>query len=338
MFKPWSENDQSVKKDLKPDLGLRAWDDLDHEEKNKIWYYLSWYFFDNQIKERYGMVGNIEERFYKFYGGFQEKEYKQKTILHTIIYLNENFKARSYADTYLKNPNLNTACYDFYNIFMELDEAVVMELLSAYAKLFHKFTKNHEYIYKEEKETEKEFSKRKIESEFEFFDAFLERLNDIFLQFGIKYYLTRNGFVSRQEIKIMEEIYEPVLNYLSNEKWKKVNGILSDSFADYRKNTPQGYSGCVTKTISAIEAFMQILVEGKTGGTKLSSLISKAQKEDLISNDVFTQTIFKNIDSIFARERMVTGDGHPKNKYATEKNARTILNLAMIFLQHCIQT
>ena len=118
---------------------------------------------------------------------------------------------------------------------------------------------------------------------------------------------------------------------------EKVNEILTDSFADYRKNMPQGYSGCVTKTISAVEAFLQILVENRTGGTKLSPLISKAQKEKLIPDDIFTQTIFKNIDSILSRERMTKGDGHPKDEYATEKNARTILNLAMVFLQHCIQ-
>lgn len=93
----------------------------------------------------------------------------------------------------------------------------------------------------------------------------------------------------------------------------------------------------MTKTISATEAFLQILVEGKTGGTKLSPLISEAQKKNLIPNDIFTQAIFKNIDSIFARERKSTGDGHPKDEYATEKNARTILNLAMVFIQHCIQ-
>ena len=149
--------------------------------------------------------------------------------------------------------------------------------------------------------------------------------------------ITRNGFGPRQDEKIIEEIYEPVLGYLSDPKWKKVNEILSDAFSDYRKNTPQGYSGCVTNTISAVEAYLQILVDGKTGGTKLSPLISEAQKKNLIANDVFTQTIFKNIEAIFARERQSTGDAHPKDEYATEKNARTILNLAMIFIQHCIQ-
>ena len=337
MFKLWSETNTDAKKSLKPDLGLRSWDDLSLEEKQKIWHYLDWYFFDAQIREQYGMLGGVEKRFYEFYGEYREKEYKQKTIHKSILYLNENYKAKSFAETYLKNPNLNTACYDFYNIFMNQAELVVMELLSAYAKFLYEFTKNDDYIYKSENETEEDFLQRKIKAEYKFFDNFSNRLNDVFLQFGIKYYLTRDGFIPRQDKKIIEEIYEPVLNYLSDPKWKKVNEILSDAFSDYVKNTPQGYSGCVTKTISSVEAFLQILVEGKIGGTKLSQLISEAQKKDLIPNDIFTQTIFKNIDVVFARERKSTGDAHPKDEYATEKNARTILNLAMVFFQHCIQ-
>lgn len=337
MFKFWSENNKHARDFLKPDLGLRHWDDLSEEEKDKIWHYLNWYFFDAQIKVQYGMMEDVEKRFYEFYGDYKGKEYKQKTIHNTISYINENYKARSFADTYLRNPSLNTACYDFYNIFMKQDESVVMELLSAFAKFFYEFTKDDDYIYKYKKETEKDFLERKTKAEFKFFDNFSERLNDVFLQFGIKYYLTRDGFMPRQDIKIMKEIYDPVLGYLSDKKWKEVNKLLSDSFEEYRKNTPQGYSNCVTNTISSIQAFLQILSNGKTGKGDISQLIKETQKRSLVPKDFFTQKIFNNMESIFARERQETGIAHPKKEYATEKNARTILNLAMIFLQHCIQ-
>src|SRR3989344_5008563 len=337
MFKLWSESNIGAKESLKPDLGLRNWNDLSTEEKQKIWHYVNWYFFNAQIRERYGMMGEVEAKFYKFYGEYEEKEYKQKTIHESILYLNENFKAKSFAETYLKNPSLNTACYDFYNIFMNQAEVVVLELLSAYAKFLYEFTKNDDHIYKTENETEKDFLERKIKAEYKFFDNFSNRINDVFLQFGIKYYLTRDGFIPRQDEKIIEEIYNPVLTYLSNPKWEKVNELLSDTFSDYIKNTPQGYSGCVTKSISAVEAYLQILVDGKTGGRNLSYLILEGQNNNLIPNDIFAQNIFKNIETIFARERKATGDAHPKDEYATEKNARTILNLTMIFIQHCIQ-
>lgn len=53
-------------------------------------------------------------------------------------------------------------------------------------------------------------------------------------------------------------------------------------------------------------------------------------------NDVFAETVFNNIDSILARERKSDGIAHANDKYATEKNSLMILNLAMIFIQHCI--
>lgn len=337
MFKLWSEINSDSKESLRPDLGLRSWDDLSTEEKQKIWHYLDWYFFDAQIREQYGMMGGVEKRFYEFYGEYKEKEYKQKTIHKSILYLNENYKAKSFAASYLKNPNLNTACYDFFNIFMNQTEVVVMELLSLYAKFLYEVTKNDDYIYKSENETEKDFLERKIKAEYKFFDNFSNRINDVFLQFGIKYFLTRDGFIPRQDSKIIEEIYEPVLSYLSDPKWSKVNEILADAFSDYRKNTPQGYSNSVTNTISAIQAFLQILNNGKTGKGNISQLIVEAQKKGLIANDSFTKQIFDNVESIFAKERQETSTAHPKKEYATEKNARTILNLAMIFFQHCIQ-
>jgi hypothetical protein len=215
-------------------------------------------------------------------------------------------------------------------------ESVVLELLSLYAKILYEFSKKDCYISRLKNESEEKFLKRKIEAEFEFIDKFAEIINDVFLQFGIKYHLTRDGFVPRQDKKIIEEIYKPVLDYLASEKWRKVNEILSDAFSDYGKNTPQGYSNCITNTVSAIQAFLQILKNGKTGSGNISQLIMEAQKDNLIPNDYFTRKIFDNMESIFAKERQETGVAHPKKEYATEKNARLILNLTMIFLQHCI--
>lgn len=332
MFKFWSETNPDAKKILEPDLGMRDWNDLTMEEKEKIWHYLEWYFFDKQAREQRGV------RLYEFYGEYNEKEYKQKTIHESISYLNETYKAKSFAETYLRSPALNTACHDFHDIFMKQAAVVVMELLSAYANFLYVSTKNDSYIYKEEKETEEDFTQRKIKAEYKYFDRFSRRLNDVFLQFGVKYYLTRDGFMPRQDEKIIKDIYEPVLNYLSDLKWKKVSEILSDAFSDYVKNTAQGYSGCVTKAISAVQAYLQIVVDGKIGSSDgISKLIKQAQEKDLIPIDKFSSEIFKNMDSILMRERGLTGDAHPKQEYANEKNARLVLNLVIIFLQHCIQ-
>jgi hypothetical protein len=45
------------------------------------------------------------------------------------------------------------------------------------------------------------------------------------------------------------------------------------------KHTPQGYSDCITKTFSAIQAFLQILVYGKTGKGNFADLIKEAREK-----------------------------------------------------------
>jgi len=332
----WSESNKEIERFLKPDLGLRGWDDLSKNDKEKIWHYLEWYFFNAEIKEQCSPYGHVK-RYYEFYGNDREQNIKREIIEASILVLNEKYKAKSFAENYLKYPDLNMACYDFYNIFMNQTEAVVMELLSIYVKLLYEFTKKEFDFFKLENESEEDYLQRKIKMEYYYVDKFAERLNDIFLQFGIKYCLTRDGFIPRQEEKIIKEIYEPVLSYLSHPKWKEVSKILSDAFDEYRKNTSQGYSNCVTNTVSAIEAFLQILVNGKTRKGEISKLIPEAQKKGLIPNDFITQKIFESLESIFARLRSEMGTAHPKIKYADEKNARILLNLAMIFIQHCIQ-
>ena len=168
-------------------------------------------------------------------------------------------------------------------------------------------------------------------------NKFRNCFNDISNQFALDIMMIEDQFVPKQEEKIVKEIYEPVLGYLSDSKWKGVNILLTDAFSEYRKNTPQGYSNSVTNTISAIQAFLQILNNGETGKGNISQLIVEAQKKGLIDNDSFTKKIFDNVESIFAKERQETSTAHPKKEYATEKNARTMLNLTMIFIQHCIQ-
>lgn len=335
-FKLWSELNPKAKKELKPDFGFRKWNSLTEDEKYKIWKYLEYNFFDKDIRTEYDHFGN-KKNYYEFYGEYSESKQKKERIFDSIVILNHKYKAKNYARNFLENETLNSACYDFYEIFTKQDKNVVIELLSLYCKVLISERRADKNIYKNEGEAEEEYQERLQNWRWEDFDKFSKNLNEVFTDFGINLYLTRQGFIPRQEEKIIKEIYEPVLKYLSHPQWKEVSKLLSDSFDEYRKNTPQGYSNCVTNTISAIQAFLQIIVNGKTGKGEISKLIPEGQKKNLISNDFFTKKIFENIESIFARERHKTGIAHPKKEYATEKNAHTILNLAMIFFQHCIQ-
>lgn len=336
MFKLWSETKKEARNELSPDFNFRGWGELPDEDKYKIWKYVEWYFFEKD--ECYQAFDYGKRRCnYKFFGDYDEPNNKLTRVVDSVRFLNSRNKARSYARNFLEDSTFNSACKDFYEIFSTQSENVVFELLSLYSKCII-LERSEEEPNRNEEENDNEFKKRTFEWRWEVFDGFAENLNEVFLQFGIKYCLTRSGFMPRQDVKIMKEIYEPVLSYLSDKKWEKVNEILSDSFADYRKNIPQGYSNCVTHTVSALQAFLQILVNGKIGSSDgINNFIKQAQEKELIPTDKFSSEIFKNIESILMRERGKTGDAHPKQEYANEKNARLVLNLIMVFIQHCIQ-
>ncbi len=325
MIKLFSQTNKDAIKELKPDLGLRSWNNLPPDEKSKIWYYLERYFFNRDLSKKYSMMGEVTERYHEFYGDL--KEYKQKAVHTAILYLNEAYKAKSYAENFLENPNLNSACLDFYNIFMNNNEEVVLELISAYGKALFLESENHEYVSKKEKEADEDFEKRKINAEYKMFDSFASRLNDVFEQFGVNYHLTRDGFVPRQDQKITQEIYEPVLKSLSDPKWKEANRELGDAFSEFQKKTPNGYSNCITHTVSALQAFLQILIHGETGKGDISKLIPEAQRKKLIPSDSFSTKIFKDIESVLMEQRQATSDAHPKKEYANQKTALLLLNL-----------
>ena len=338
-FKLWSELNKEASQHLKPDFGFRTWEELSESDKRKMWKNLEFkYFFDTKIKADYSNTYANEKGFYyDFHGEGYEQDLTRKRIGSTIWTLNDLYKAKSYARNFLESRTYTEACTDFYKIFIDEGEDVVFELLSIYAKHFidegeisaNRLTKN-------DKESTSAFKKREEEKIWETFDGFADDLNEVFSHFGISHYLTRLGFAPKQEEKIHQLVYEPVLKLLSNEKWKEVNQHLSDAFAEYRKNTPNGYSTCITHTVSAIQAFLQILILGKTGSGEISKLLVQGQKESLIPPDMFTKEMFKTIESVLMRERQEKGDAHPKKEYASERNARLILNLAMVFIQHCI--
>lgn len=317
MFELWSEKNGDAKKLLSPNLGLREWDDLTHEEKDKIWHHISYWFEpgknDNLTKIR---------------------------IILSVSKLNELHKSRSFAENFLRNPSERNASQDFQHIFFNHKKDVVLELLSCFCKAILQERENkYSGLYRSDFDSDEKFEKAVINWKHQIFDKFAERINNVFEHFGINLFLSRSGFIERQSEKITKEIYVPVLEFFSDKKWENVNRELADAFKEYQSKTESGYSNCVTHAFSSLQAYIQILVNGKIGSSEsIISLIKQAQEKGLIPNDKFTSEIFKNIDAILMRERGKTGDAHPKQEYANEKSARLVLNLIMIFFQHCMQS
>jgi len=313
-FKLWSQTKPEVVNEIRPKFNLRCWDDLEKAEKKKIWHFLELFFGDSS---NYG-----------------------STIEYSILLLNEECKYQAYAKNYLKNETHQNARLDFHQIFFYENENVFLELISYYSlALIEKGREKNKFIYREDKETKAGFEKRRAEAFHQFFDSFARRLNDVFEHFSINLYLTRLGFVMRQDPKITEEVYIPVISYLSNPAFKEVNDELSEAFRKYNTKKPSGYSDCITHAVSSLEAYLQIIIYGKITKKKtLSKLFKEATSKKKIPDDTFSENILTALLKIFARTRKDEGSAHPKKRYSNEKNARLVMNLIMVFLQHCIQS
>lgn len=336
-FPLWSEISKEAQKTLKPDFGIRSWDTLTEEEKDLIWKHLEQYLFDKDIRqdEFYNPDPEDAGYYYEFYD--DDSNIKSKAVLQSIHDLNIRYKANVYAKTYFKYKGLLNACMDFYLIFSKENEHVVLELLSLYCKSIIEESERIEKIHpKNEQETKKAYLARIEKAKWSYFDEFSKLLNEVFLSFGLNVILTRAGFTPRQDERIIKEIYEPVLKILSKAEWTEVNTLLANAYTEYMKNTPEGYSACVTYAVTSVQAFLQLLVYGKTGSGDISKLIPQAQAKKLIPSDLLTTGLFRNIESILMTERNKTGIAHPPKEYATDKNARLVLNLTMVFIQHCL--
>lgn len=334
LFKLWSELDNDAYKNLKPDFGYRNWKILSRDEKNLIWKYLEGHFFNSAIKESWDPEFGQTIEYYEFPG--PNSEMREEVVTISIERIMQLYKTKNFARNFFTSRTSVAACFDFYNIFINEEQDAVYELISLYSKALISVREKNFFYTESDYNSQSEFLLAKEKWQWEDFDLFAIDLNSIFGDFGIDLYLTRNGFIPKQEKLIIKEIYEPVIKSLGDPKWKKVNELLSDSFLKYRENTSHGYSTCVTHTVAAVEAFLQIVVKGKTGEGEFAGLISEGQKKGLIPNDMFTRDIFKTLISILMKERKETGDAHVKKLYATEKNAKMVLNLAVIFIQHCI--
>ncbi len=318
-FKFWSQTNIKAREKLCPNVGLQEWTLLTSEDKSKILLH-----FQND-----GWLRSTSKLFWTI--SALNKRYKKKSFGQELLHHSGNPHYGEYSEE-LESCCKSVAYTDFKRIFASYDEDVIFELLSVYAFLL---VDHNSLTYAKNSSDEARRLNYIIEA-FEEFDAFSKCLNDIFEQFGVNSVLTRNGFVPRQDKKITKEIWEPVLEFLSDPKWKDVTRELSDAFQDYRKNSIDGYSGCITHAISSLEAFLQMIAYGETGAGKLSDLISNTQKQGLIPNDLFSKRIFKDIEAVLMSERQSKGDAHPKREYATEKHARLVLNLIMVFFQHCL--
>lgn len=302
-------------------MELRKWNDLKTSEK------------------KIALQELINKEWVKNYSG---------EILSTIEYLNDNFlrqcpgkklhqvksinnhRYRGYEDDSEKT---EAAIEDFCSIFLyEKSDAMVLRMLTKFAE---SYINDFDYRNAEQEKDDKKREKY-IKDAFEEFDRLTNCLNHIFEQFAVNSILTRNGPVPRQDNKITEEIYVPTLKVLADPKWKTVSDDLMHMFEDFRE---ENYSETITKAHRAIQRFLQILVgkEGKNSKGELANLFREAKKQSIIPSNRFTEPIINVFQSFIPSERATKSTAKPSITEATSSDALLMMNIVMVFLQHCLQ-
>ena len=327
----WSESNPSIKEILLP-TSVVDWYDLSDGEKKRMWRYLESFLFNPEPNKRKASFNAISCN-YEFHGkDIYENDHLVKTVAISIDVLNDLYKKKSFARNYLEDKTYNSACEDFYNIFLNQPKDIVFELVTIFSRIMS--SRDKERTWKKQGESEKDFEKRCEEERWRRFDIFSSNINEVFEQFGINYKLTRIGLTPADEPVIIEKIYEPALKKLSNKKWAEVNRDLKDAFKDL--GDKKDGSGAITHTLSALQGFLQILVNGKTGKGDTSKLIEEAFTKKLIPEDDFSKNIIKGMNSFWAKERQAKGDPHPKKVYATKNEAKLVISLVMVFIDHVL--
>lgn len=311
---------------LFPTFEFRKWSDLSAKERDDVWKY---------CKQTINLVDKLKADSNK--KGYGDPETYDYPIYKTIVELNENHKTNSptkdlMRDSIGRRKDKYPADPLFKQVFLELDEVWVVRMLSIFANNLI-FDGN---LRKKEGEFDKDYFQRNSTWKYQHLDLFKNRLNQVLEDFGLDLKLTRIGFVFRQEKKILEKIYNPTLEILADPKFEVVNRELKDAFDGLSSGDKKGYSSCIGHSITGIEAFLSIIQDVEIGVKSLSDLITGATKKEMIPSDPFSKTLFKDWKSILMQERQTKGHAHVKKEYATQENAQTILNLSMIFIQHCL--
>jgi len=323
-FLLFGQDDPITEENIQPSVALRQWGDLSGENKQ-----IALQEIDNK--------GWLTSR---------SNDFHSNEILQTIVYLNHTFlrqcpgkhlhgiKPRpGYRGGGNEDDMTKAALLDFQHIFLnETSGSMVFRMLSKFAECYI-----DSYSYRIATElTDPEEIKEKLTTAFEKFDALANCLNHIFEQFSVNQIITRNGFVPRQDEKIVKEIYTPTLKILADPKWKKVSDDLSKTFDDYRD---EKYSEAITKAHNVVQRFLQVLVgkEGKSGKGEMSKLFKKAKEEGIIPINRFTEPIITSIQKFISSERATKSTAKPVLKDATSSDALLMMNVVMILLQYCLE-
>jgi len=317
----YGQGNPNVEEAMQPTLVIRRWSDLSGEEKQVAFHELEnrgW--LEEHSSEILQTIQYLNHTFLRQCPGRHLHNIKPQSDYHSVGYSNEH--------------NLKKAALlDFQHIFLqEKSDAMVFRMLS---KLSSCYIDGYDYRRADESNDEKEREKL-VNAAFEKFDKLGNCLNHIFEQFAINQVVTRSGFVPRQDEKIIDYIYTPTLQALTDPRWKMVSMDLGKMFEDFRE---ESYPEVIAKAHSAVQRFLQLIAgtEGKNGKGEVNKLFQEAKGKGLIPINRFTEPLINVIQNFIVSERATNSTAKPTLKDATASDALLMMNVVMIFLQYCLQ-
>ncbi|MEQ8344391.1 MAG: hypothetical protein RLO22_24240 [Sneathiellaceae bacterium] len=321
-FSLYGDGDPNIESAIQPNLDLRHWNDLKVDEKKIAIQYL---------KNKKWLNMNSKE------------------VLITIEYLNDAYlrqcpgknlynilphRSRHGGESVNESERKEAAYLDFQSILLSHpSNELVYRMISRMAK---EYIDKYDYKMAASEEDSGERN-RLISSSFRQFDRFCKCINHLFSQFSVNQMITRTGFVPRQDEIIAQNIYIPTLRALSDPRWRSVNTDLAEMFEDYQS---QNYPEVVTKAHRAVQRFLQIITEGeegKGGKGEVGKLFSEAKRMGVISTTRFSEGIIQTLQSYIPSERATKSTAKPSTTPANHSDALLMMNVVMVFLQHCMQ-
>lgn len=317
-YQVYGENNEVVRQSIQPSLSLRQWSDLTREEK----------IIALEEVKRSGWLNDYN-----------------KEVLQTIDYLNYKFLRlcpgrrlhkikpesdyRGYGN---ENVRMEAALEDFEDIFINSDSSDLVLVMLSKLVQSHIDTYKHGLAVKSKNKKERQ---KYLSEAFSMSDRLSNCLNHIFEQFYIDQLSTRNGLIPKQDQLITEKIYIPTMMALADPKWQLVSQDLSEMFEDYRERK---YPETITKAHRAVQRFLQILTrEGKNGKGEVGKLFREAKDSGLIPIDRFSEPIVNVLQGFIPSERATSSTAKPATKEASNSDALLMMNVVIVFLQHCLQ-
>lgn len=315
-FSLYGEGMPFVHEAIQSTLDLRSWNDLSNEEKATA------------LQE---VLNN----------GWITKE---DAVLGTVVYLNHMYLRLCPGKNLHMTPKVydrfsgnlverkEAAVKDFCRIFIEEAEPLVLQMLSKFLELLI----DQGCLNRAKEAVQKDVRAQQIETAFDSFDRFANCINHIFEQFAVNQLVTRNGLVPRQDETITRELHSPTLEALSDPKWQPVNETLALMFEDYRERK---FPEAITKAHSAVHGFLQILVgePGSNAKGELGKLMKEGKSSGLIPMNRFTEPFLLNIQGFITSERATNSTAKPSLSEASSADALLMMNMTLLFLQHCLQ-